>query len=252
MNKKELWLRLKAYQFDHIVAPGIWDHLAARFGHTNPSLKAFARKIARKHDWKNHFASRTLSEYKKFVYLGLVSDFEVTPSKVIDVVWHEHLLFSKAYRDFCNEVIEHQFDHHPELLSMIDQTGRFSAQYMDTLDLYRTEFGIEPPADIWGITKFDKEQLEKDGYRSTKKKRNTGWSDDNSSYYTDTTPLYFYFDTEPATNFTEFSGYSDGDSGGGGGSSTWDDSNNDSSSDSSNDSGSDGGGCSSVCGGGGD
>ena len=27
--------------------------------------------------------------------------FGVTPSKVIDQVWHEHILFSRAYRDFC-------------------------------------------------------------------------------------------------------------------------------------------------------
>jgi len=252
MNKKELWLRLKAYQFDHIAAQGIWDQVTARFGHINPSLKAFARKVAKKHDWKNHFTLRALSEYKKFIYLGLVGDFQVTPSKVIDVVWHEHLLFSKAYRDFCNDVIEHQFDHHPELLPMADQTGRFSAQYLDTLDLYRTEFGLEPPADIWGITKFDKEQLDKEGFRSAKKKRNAGWVDDNSSYYADSTPLYTYFETEPASDFIEFSGYGEGDSEGGGGTGAWNDSSSDAGSDSNSDSGSDGGGCSGGCGGGGD
>ena len=156
MDKKELWLKLKNYHFNHIVSPGMWDHITSRFGKADPSLRAFAGKIARKHGWKTEFALRALNEYKKFIYLGLVSDFLVTPSRIIDVVWHEHLLFSKAYRDFCNEVIEQPFDHYPELVPAEEQTGRFSAQYLDTVELYQAEFGLEPPADIWGDTKFDK------------------------------------------------------------------------------------------------
>ena len=126
MNKKSLWLRLRNYHFDHVVSPGLWDHITAKFGHTNPSLKAFAGKIARKHGWKNSFALHAIDEYKKFVYLGIISDFQVTPSKFIDVVWHEHILFSKAYREFCLDVIQQPFDHHPELLPMRDPTVRFS------------------------------------------------------------------------------------------------------------------------------
>ena len=243
MNKKELWLKLKGYHFDHIVAPGLWEHIAATFGGTDASVKAFAGKIARKHAWKNQFAIRAVAEYKKFVYLGIVSDFLVTPSKVIDVVWHEHLLFSKAYRDFCNEVIEQTFDHHPELIPMADQTGRFSAQYLDTIDLYKTEFGMEPPVDIWGTTKFDNEQLKKNGYQSVRKKRNTDGSD-SGWIATDNSPLHSYFDT--AESYTEFNG---GDFGGGGASGDWSDS---TSSDSGSDGGGDGGGCSGGCGGGGD
>ena len=133
MDKKELWLKLKNYHFDHIVSPGLWDHISAKFGKTDPSFRAFAGKIARKHGWKTNFSLRALNEYKKFIYLGLVSDFLVTPSKIIDVVWHEHLLFSKAYRDFSNEVIEQPFDHYPELIPAEEQTCRFSAQYWTPL-----------------------------------------------------------------------------------------------------------------------
>jgi hypothetical protein len=244
MNKRDLWLRLKTYHFDHIVSPGLWEHVTARFGHTNPSVKAFAGKIAKKHGWKNDFAIRALSEYKKFIYLGLVSDFQVTPSKVIDVVWHEHLLFSKAYRDFCNDVIEQEFDHHPELIPMADQTGRFSAQYLDTVELYKTEFDIEPPADIWGNTKFDKEQQTKAGYQSNKKKRNS-----DGGYYDDSTPLFTYFESENAATFSEFTGFEGGDFGGGG---TSGDFSNSSGSDGGSDGGGDSGGCSGGCGGGGD
>ena len=247
MHKKELWLRLKDYHFDHIVAPGLWQHITAKFGHSIPSVKAFAGKIARKHDWKNKFAMKALAEYKKFVYLGIISDFQVTPSKVIDIVWHEHLLFSKAYRDFCNEVILQPFDHHPELLPVEHQTGRFSAQYLDTIELYKKEFDLEPPVDVWGNTKFDKEQQRKGNYQSNKKQRNNN----NNSYVTsDETPLYAYFGSEPATAYPEFTGYGDGDFGGGGASGDWSEGGNDGGSDGGGDSG--GGGCSGGCGGGGD
>lgn len=97
---------------------------------------AFAHKIARKHGWKTSFALRALNEYKKFIFLGLVSDFHVTPSKIIDVVFSMNIFFfSKAYREFCEQVIQQPFDHFPELVPMEDQTGRFSAQYLDTIAL---------------------------------------------------------------------------------------------------------------------
>lgn len=247
MNKKSLWLRLRNYHFDHVVAPGLWDHITAKFGHTNPSLKAFAGKIARKHGWKNTFALRAIEEYKKFVYLGIISDFQVTPSKFIDVVWHEHILFSKAYREFCNEVIQQPFDHHPELLPMRDLTGRFSAQYLDTISLYKTEFDLDPPALIWGDTKFDSNLQSQNKYHSAKKKREAGSTD-----YSQESPLHCYFYADSVTSDQNHNGFSGGDFGGAGAGGDWSDG-ADSGSDSGADSGGgDGGGCSGGCGGGGD
>jgi hypothetical protein len=111
MNKKDLWLRLKAYHFNHLVPPHLWIKVTAAFGGEDASTKAFADKIARKLEWKHRFALKAIREYKKFIYLGAVSDFVVTPSKIIDQVWHEHLLFTKAYRDFCSGVPGFRFDH---------------------------------------------------------------------------------------------------------------------------------------------
>lgn len=244
MDKKELWLQLRQYYFGHVVNPGLFDRIAAKFGNANPSYHAFAHKIARKHGWKTSFALRALNEYKKFVFLGLVSDFQVTPSKIIDVVWHEHILFSKAYREFCEQIIKQPFDHYPELMPMEDQTGRFSAQYLDTLALYKNEFDQYPPADIWGDAKFDKEQVKRNGYQSKKKETLV---DSGSSY--DSTPLFTQFEASPAASFPEFSGFGDGDFGGAGASGDFSDGDS-GSSDSGGDSGGDGGGCSGGCGGG--
>lgn len=244
MNKKELWLKLRAYHFDHLIPTNLWQHISSAFGGPDAFSKAFAAKIARKHGWNNTFALKAISEYKKFVYLGVVSDFHVTPSKIIDVVWHEHLLFTRAYRQFCDEVIGYQFDHHPELIPEADETGRYNAQYLDTIEFYISEFGFEPPTDVWGETKYDKEKLKEKKYASRQK---TVYVGDSSGTYSSDASLSTYFDGSAAT---ELGG---GDFGGGGASSDWSDGNaNDSgSSDSGGDSGGDGGGgCSGGCGGG--
>jgi hypothetical protein len=148
MNKKELWLRLRDYHFDDLVPTGLWNNIQAHFSGVDASTKAFANKLATKYKWESAFALRAVWEYKKFVYLGVTSNYNVTPSKVIDQVWHQHILFSRAYRKFCSDVIEYQFDHNPELLSFDNQTSIYSAQYGDTLDLYKKEFNQTPPADI--------------------------------------------------------------------------------------------------------
>lgn len=243
MTKKELWLRLHNYHFENIVPPSLWDNVRAKFGGANASAKAFAHKLAVKRGWKDSFALKAVSEYKKFIYLGIISEFVVTPSEVIDKVWHQHILFSKGYRSFCNEVIEYEFDHNPELLPLLTQTGVYSAQYLDTLELYKKEFGTEPPAAIWGNPKFDEAATPQKGFRS-KRKEVLADGMDASSYSYDTAPLHQNF----AQDESSFDGYGGGDFGGAGAGGDWSD---------SSDSGSDGGdsgsscsSCSSGCGGG--
>lgn len=252
--KKDLWLRLKHYHFEHLVPPHLSDHVAACFGGPDAATRAFATKLQKKLHWSSPFAHRAINEYRKFLYLGVVADFEVTPSKVIDQVWHEHLLFTRAYDQFCREVLRRPFEHFPELVSTGQQTSTFASQYQATLDLYEEEFDMTPPPDIWATTKF--EPRTESGERPTRKRRSVDF--DSSS---DDAPLYTYFDGSPESGghshdcMPEFGG-GGGFSGGGGGSS-WGDATGDSSTDCAADAGSDGGGdgggggCSSGCGGGG-
>ena len=175
MNKKELWLNIANYHFDNLVPTNLWDEIAAKFGGQNPFTKAFADKLSRKLNWKKNFALKAIWEYKKFVYMGVISDFSVTPSKVIDQVWHEHLLFSSGYRKFCKEIIRYDFDHNPELVSVGSQTEAFQSQYFHTIELYKKEFGLEPPPEIWDATKF-KGKIEKIK-KPQKNQNDSGYSD---------------------------------------------------------------------------
>ena len=253
MIKKELWLNIKNYHFENLAHPSLWDNITTTFSGKNPFTQAFANKINGKHYFKKSTqVFRAIGEYKKFVYLGVVSECHVTPSKIIDIIWHEHLLFSSGYRNFCNEIIQYDFDHHPELLPIDIQTETYNAQYEYTLNLYRTEFGVEPPVDIWGETKYENDNLSATIY-APKKKPSTDSSSDGGSYYNDT-PLVDYFSDEPQFGNNEFGEFGGGDSGGGGASGEWgandaDSSDSGDSGDSGGDGG-DGGGCSSGCGGG--
>jgi len=163
---------------------------AGGFGGTDASTKAFADKLSRKLHFSRAFALRAIEEYKRFVYLGKVSDVGVTPSKVIDQVWHEHLLFSRAYRQFCREVLRGDFDHNPERVPVKDETGIFQTQYVETLALYGKEFNSEPPADIWSVPKFESTAT-KEGV-DYKPREKTG-SRAASTYVSDEPPLYTFF-----------------------------------------------------------
>jgi hypothetical protein len=214
INKKELWIELNNYHFNHLVPPNLWNQIAEKFGGKDASTKAFADKIARKHSWKKSFSLKAIHEYKKFVYLGVISDFNVTPSKTIDTVWHEHLLFTKAYREFCDTIIYYNFEHHPELIAIDEQTENFAKQYVRTLQLYRYEFGYDAPIDVWELPKFGSDQLKSvvELYKEKKEQKNTYSNVGAFDSGTDNeAPLTSFFD---AGEFSDFGG---GDFGGGGG-----------------------------------
>lgn len=217
--KKDLWIRLRKYRFTNLVPVSLTDRVKGAFGDTDAFTRAFAAKIAKKHGWSNEFAFLTIREYKKFVFLGVTSHYEVTPSVVIDKVWHEHQLFTKGYREFCTNVLRQHFDHSPELIPFNIQTEVFNAQYQKTLALYEHEFGTQPPPEIWGKTKFDPASIT--GFVKKPERKNF----DSTSGSTDSDiPLFNMFQTGPDSTYAPvpvtFSGQG-GDSGGGGASGSW-------------------------------
>lgn len=244
-RKKDLWLRIRAYQFEHLVPTHLLERLQATLGGPDASTHAFANKMARKLGWTPRFALAAIEEYRKFLYLGMVAPFQVTPPRVIDQVWHEHLLFTRGYREFCDQVLKREFDHHPELMPSDEQTAEFQAQYDATCELYASEFDRVPPAAFWGVPKFAGRDRPAER-REPRRRPNddaTGYSSGDSG-----APLHASFsDGHGGHSAPEFGG---GESGGGGSGADWGDAGADSSGDAGGgDSG--GSGCSSGCGGGG-
>ena len=72
----------------------------------------FSIRLANENYWTKNFTAQAIIEYKKFMYLAAVSEFMVAPSGVVDTVWHQHLIFTQSYQDFCN-ILGKQIQHVP-------------------------------------------------------------------------------------------------------------------------------------------
>ena len=85
--------------------------------------------------------------------------------------------------------------------------------------MYKKEFGSDPPADIWGIPKFDQEKVVKKGYTSRKKKSEKGTF--SYTIASDTSPLISFFSGSAKggnsfENFLDAGSFGGGHFGGGG------------------------------------
>lgn len=111
---------------------------------------------------------------------------------------------------------------------------------------------MEPPANIWDETKYDKEELSNNDYKAREKRKLNSPGDNNSSYFGDNARCT-YFEGNGTINdaYPEFSGFEGGGMGGAGANGDWSgtDNSSDSNADSSGNSGGDVVGCSSGCGG---
>jgi hypothetical protein len=95
----------------------------------------FIDKLVTKHKWGYGKAHDLYCEYKKFLYLSTFGP--VIPPPLIDLVWHEHILFTKEY-DEMSEVLGKKLHHYP------DVPGAYVTDQSDwkrTLDRYIDEFG---------------------------------------------------------------------------------------------------------------
>lgn len=108
----------------------------------------FLKILCHKQQWNMPFAIKAVEEYKKFMYLATYSP--VTPSLIIDEIWHLHIQWTSLYAEFCRDIFSHDFCHHsPEFNLPSDGVSEFHDQYYETLERYYWEFNCHPPSDIW-------------------------------------------------------------------------------------------------------
>ncbi len=132
-HAQALWQRLQAHEFDAAGA-----------------ALPFTHRLARDNHWSLAYASRVVTEYRRFCFLACVQkEQEVTPSDQIDQVWHLHLLYTRDYwQRWCTQVLGREL-HHGPTLGGADEGVRFDEQYANTRHAYLRWFGEHPPADIW-------------------------------------------------------------------------------------------------------
>jgi len=61
----------------------------------------FSTRLANENYWTIDFTKKAVAEYKKFKYLAATSELMVSHSEIVDVVWHQHLIFTNSYSELC-------------------------------------------------------------------------------------------------------------------------------------------------------
>ncbi|GGR77429.1 glycine-rich domain-containing protein [Deinococcus sedimenti] len=124
------------------LLPPLWDELRA---YALPD--GLLARVSREQRWTPAYAQRAAQEYRRFLLLSTLGA-PVTPSAVVDEVWHLHLLFTRDYWERLTPLLPAPLHHEPGSGQPGD-AARFRAQYEATLDAYARTFGEQPPADIW-------------------------------------------------------------------------------------------------------
>jgi hypothetical protein len=130
----------------------LWSRIAC-FTPDDPQADfQFTDRLARENGWSKAFAAGAVEEYKKFVYLAAISERHVTPSDIVDQVWHLHLTFTRSYwEDLCAGIVGKPLHHNPTKGGSAER-ARYRTQYARTLTLYRHEFGLDAPSAFWPST----------------------------------------------------------------------------------------------------
>lgn len=124
----------------------LWNQIVD-FDFDNPPAEySFTLRLAKENHWTKSFTQQAILEYKKFMYLAATANAMVSPSEIVDIVWHQHLIFSQSYERFC-QILGKPIKHIPSTHDKKD-FQKFEQAAFRTKELYAQNFG-EQPASIW-------------------------------------------------------------------------------------------------------
>ncbi len=95
--------------------------------------------------WTSEYVDKVFNEFERFMIIKNI-DGECSPSDDIDLMWHQIILDTELYLNYCiykfNKIIHHK----PS--NAIDQKAR-KIRLEKTLKLYKEFFNEEPEQDVW-------------------------------------------------------------------------------------------------------
>ena len=99
----------------------------------------FETRLAYENKWTHYVTKKAIEEYKKFIFLASISNQMVSPSEIVDIVWHQHLIFSKSYEKLC-QIAGKKIEHIPSTHNPHNHSV-FKAAQEHTTTLYESYFG---------------------------------------------------------------------------------------------------------------
>ena len=135
----------------------VWNRIQT-FSFDKPeSSFTFSDRLKKDFNWGDEITTRATQEYKRFLFLCVVTEHKCVPSDFVDKVWHTHLIYTKSYWcDLCPNTLQMELHHEPGTAPL--QKKSFLRSYISTLKSYESFIGHTPPADMWGELK-DYEEL---------------------------------------------------------------------------------------------
>jgi hypothetical protein len=119
-------------QSNRVVQGGILLASVMAFEH-HELIERFKRKLG----LAEHEAHQLFADTKRYLYLCVVEGKLLAPPSVIDQGWHEFLMYTKDYQDFCLRYFGKFVHHTPRLMLQPHPVLRVS----DTNALARAHFG---------------------------------------------------------------------------------------------------------------
>ncbi|WP_196886384.1 glycine-rich domain-containing protein [Aureivirga sp. CE67] len=115
--------------------------IASKIIKNNPALVSKLEKVPfeEKIDVKELFV-----EVLKFLFLVGKNNQTLTPSLNVDLAWHEFILFTRTYHQFCDNHFGRYIHHQPE-----ENIAKNNSNFQKTIKLYIITFG-EPKKEFWG------------------------------------------------------------------------------------------------------
>lgn len=104
--------------------------------------------------WSTEQCELAEVEYKRFLHLCAVHGKGIVPNKIMDQMWHYHILDTRAYHKDCQDVFGHYMHHFPYFGMRGEEDARnLENEFHATQRLYQHAFGEDMsrggPTDCW-------------------------------------------------------------------------------------------------------
>jgi hypothetical protein len=94
-------------------------------------------KISKELNYTNEESINAFNELKKFLYLCSINSSYFTPSRELDKVWHQFILFTSSYDFYCRKILGKFINHYPNDNKNANFEGQYSS-YNFALTQFKT------------------------------------------------------------------------------------------------------------------
>lgn len=126
--------------------PDLYDRMM-NFDHP-----ALLERMQVKEGWTKEQADETFVEMKKFLYLCATNEGAMAPPEDLDEIWHNFILFTGDYAEYCQERVGTFLHHQP--LTLAQRAESDGSMIQNTLAAAKHAFGEDMPEHIWSFTKI--------------------------------------------------------------------------------------------------